>query len=76
MEIKMNYYKLQKESESGESLAVIKAHSDYEALGYYLVEKNDNGILPDDIKVIQIRIPEVSRLRAAGVPYFDDPSYL
>ncbi|WP_142329407.1 MULTISPECIES: hypothetical protein [Bacillus cereus group] len=72
----MNYYKLQKGGESGEDLAVIKAHSGYEARGYYLVEQNNNGLLSDDIYVRRIHIPEVSRLRAAGVPYFDDPSYL
>ncbi|MDA1675212.1 MULTISPECIES: hypothetical protein [Bacillus cereus group] len=75
METKMNYYSIQKGSESGEYLAVIKAHSGYEALGYYWEEKNDNGLLPDDIYVRKIHIPEVSRLRAAGVPYFDDLSY-
>lgn len=71
MEIKMNYYTLQKGSESGDYLSVIKAHSGYEALGYYLVEKNDNGLLSNDIYVRRIHIPEVSRLRAAGVPYLD-----
>ncbi|MCU7667346.1 hypothetical protein [Bacillus thuringiensis] len=71
MKMKMDYYKLQKDGESEEYLAVIKAHSSYEALGYYLVKENHNGILPNDIDVRQIRIPEVSRLRAAEVPYFD-----
>ncbi|PGP12042.1 hypothetical protein COA01_35055 [Bacillus cereus] len=70
MGTKMNYYELK--NRKGEYLAVIKAHSGYEAIGYYVIEKNEEAPVPvEDIEMGKIRIPEVSKLRAAGVAYFD-----
>ncbi|MES1051413.1 hypothetical protein FOA24_19195 [Bacillus thuringiensis] len=65
----MKYYQLKNENEK--DLAVIKAHSGYEALGYYMIEKSEEALQVEDINVRKIHLPQVSKFRAMGVPYFD-----
>ncbi|MET1177738.1 hypothetical protein ABG775_07150 [Peribacillus simplex] len=63
----MKYYKV---SNNGFDSKVIVAYSGYEALGYYLMESNDQLGFVDDIDVEEVDADEQVEISYTGFPVF------